>query len=71
MIGGVVVAWEFLRHPISEKLVTSQYVIQLVPYVKGQVENGVRHKSNQPIKRVTYCLEIEPAPYPKYTQSRI
>lgn len=30
MIGGVVVAWA-LSSPISEKLVTTQYVIQLVP----------------------------------------
>jgi membrane fusion protein (multidrug efflux system) len=37
MIGGVVVAWT-LSSPMSDKLVTSQYVIQLVPYVKGQVK---------------------------------
>ena len=41
MIGGVVVAWN-LSAPISKKLVTTQYVTQLVPYVKGQVKAGLR-----------------------------
>ena len=35
IVGGVVVAW-VLSAPISPKLVTSQYVVQLVSYVKGQ-----------------------------------
>ena len=61
MIGGVVVAWA-LSAPISEKLVTSQYVIQLVPYVKGQVK-AVHAQANQPMKRGDLLLEIEPAPY--------
>jgi multidrug resistance efflux pump len=61
MIGGVVVAWA-LSAPISEKLVTTQYVIQLVPYVKGQVK-AVRAQANQPMKRGDVLLEIEPAPY--------
>jgi membrane fusion protein (multidrug efflux system) len=61
MIGGVVVAWT-LSAPISEKLVTTQYVIQLVPYVKGQVK-AVHAQANQPMKRGDLLLEIEPAPY--------
>ncbi len=61
MIGGVVVAWT-LSAPISEKLVTSQYVIQLVPYVKGQVKT-VAAQANQPVKQGDLLLEIEPAPY--------
>jgi hypothetical protein len=32
MIGGVVVAWA-VSAPITDKLVTTQYVVQLVPYV--------------------------------------
>jgi membrane fusion protein, multidrug efflux system len=36
LIGGVVVVWK-LCAPMSSKVVTTQYVIQLVPYVKGQV----------------------------------
>jgi len=64
MIGGVVVAWT-LSSPISSKLVTSQYVIQLVPYVKGQVK-AVHAQPNQPMKKGDLLLEIEPAPY-QYT----
>ena len=37
MIGGVVVVWT-QSAPITDKMVTSQYVVQLVPYVKGQVK---------------------------------
>src|SRR5262249_9375734 len=37
IIGGVVVAWMQFA-PVSPKVVTTQYVVQLVPYVKGQVK---------------------------------
>jgi hypothetical protein len=49
MIGGVVVAW-MQSAPITEKLVTSQYVVQLVPYVKGKVKQ-VYAEANKPMKR--------------------
>jgi membrane fusion protein (multidrug efflux system) len=61
MIGGVVVAWT-LSAPISNKLVTTQYVTQLVPYVKGQV-TAVHAQANQPLKKGDLLLEINPAPY--------
>jgi multidrug resistance efflux pump len=48
--------------PMSGDLVTSQYVIQLVPYVKGQVQT-VRAVANQPMKKGDLLLEINPAPY--------
>jgi multidrug resistance efflux pump len=64
MIGGVVVAWT-LSAPISPRLVTTQYVVQLVPYVKGQVK-AVYAQANQPMKRGDVLLEIDPAPY-QYT----
>nr|WP_249168115.1 biotin/lipoyl-binding protein [Bradyrhizobium elkanii] len=48
--------------PITQKLVTSQYVVQLVPYVKGQVKQ-VYAKANQPMKRGDLLLEIDPIPY--------
>ncbi len=64
MIGGVVVAWD-LSAPISKKLVTTQYVIQLVPYVKGQVK-AIYAQANQPMNKGDLLLEIEPAPY-QYT----
>jgi multidrug resistance efflux pump len=61
IVGGVVVTW-MLSAPISQKLETSQYVIQLVPYVKGQVK-AVHAQANQPMKKGDLLLEIDPAPY--------
>jgi multidrug resistance efflux pump len=61
MIGGVVVVW-MQSAPITEKLVTNQYVVQLVPYVKGQVVK-VSAQANQPIKKGDLLLEIDPTPY--------
>ena len=61
MIGGVVVAW-MQSAPISEKLVTNQYVVQLVPYVKGQVKE-VYAQANEPLKEGSLLLQIDPAPY--------
>jgi membrane fusion protein, multidrug efflux system len=61
MIGGVVVAW-MQSAPITEKLVTSQYVVQLVPYVKGQVKH-VYAQANQPMKKGDLLIEIDPTPY--------
>jgi multidrug resistance efflux pump len=61
MIGGVVVAW-MQSAPITEKLVTNQYVVQLVPYVKGQVIK-VDAQANQPMKQGDLLLEIDPTPY--------
>jgi multidrug resistance efflux pump len=68
MIGGVVVVWAS-SSPVSSKLVTTQYVIQLVPYVKGQVKS-VRAQANQPIKKGDLLLEIESAPY-QYTVDQV
>ena len=68
MIGGVVVAWT-LSAPISEKVVTTQYVIQLVPYVKGQVKT-VEAQSNKPMKKGDLLLQIDPAPY-QYTVNQL
>jgi membrane fusion protein (multidrug efflux system) len=61
MIGGVVVAW-MLFAPLSPKVVASQYVVQLVPYVKGQVRK-VHAQPNQPMKKGALLLEIDPTPY--------
>ena len=68
MIGGVVVAWT-LSAPISERVLTSQYVVQLVPYVKGQVK-AVHAQANQPLKKGDLLLEIDPAPY-QYTVNQL
>ncbi len=61
IIGGVVVAW-MLCAPVSPKVVSTQYVIQLVPYVKGQVKK-VYAQANQSMKKGDLLLEIEPTPY--------
>ena len=68
IVGGIVVAWA-LSAPISQQLVTSQYVVQLVPYVKGQVKT-VHAKANQPVKKGDLLLEIDPAPY-QYTVDQL
>ena len=68
MIGGVVVVWTQAA-PITDKMVTSQYVVQLVPYVKGQVK-AVHAQALQPMKKGDLLLEIDPAPY-QYTVNQV
>jgi membrane fusion protein, multidrug efflux system len=68
MIGGVVVVWT-QSAPITDKMVTSQYVVQLVPYVKGQVKK-IYAQANQPLKKGDLLLEIDPAPY-QFTLSQV
>src|SRR5208283_4238797 len=68
MIGGVVVVWTQAA-PITDKMVTSQYVVQLVPYVKGQVK-AVYAQANQPMKKGDLLLEIDPTPY-QYTVDQL
>lgn len=68
MIGGVVVVWT-QSAPITGKMVTSQYVVQLVPYVKGQVKT-IYAQALQPMKKGELLLEIDPAPY-QYTVNQV
>jgi membrane fusion protein (multidrug efflux system) len=68
MIGGTVVVWT-QSAPITDKMVTSQYVVQLVPYVKGQVKT-VYAQALKPMKKGDVLLEIDPAPY-QYTVSQV
>lgn len=68
MIGGVVVVWT-QSAPITDKMVTSQYVVQLVPYVKGQVKT-IYAQALQPMKKGELLLEIDPAPY-EYTVRQV
>jgi multidrug resistance efflux pump len=68
LIGGVVVVWK-LCAPMSSKVVATQYVIQLVPYVKGQVKK-VHAQANQPVKKGDLLLEINPDPY-QYTVNQV
>ncbi|MGY0574269.1 hypothetical protein ACTGJ9_027015 [Bradyrhizobium sp. RDM12] len=68
MIGGVVVLWT-QSAPMTDKMVTSQYVVQLVPYVKGQVKM-IHAQANQRVKKGDLLLEIDPAPY-QYTVNQV
>jgi multidrug resistance efflux pump len=68
IIGGVVVAW-MLCAPVSPQVVTWQYVVQLVPYVKGQVKK-VHALANQEVKKGDLLLEIDSAPY-QYTVNQL
>lgn len=68
MIGSAAVAW-MLCAPLSPKVVVTQYVIQLVPYVKGQVKK-IHAQANQPIKKGDLLLEIDPEPY-QYTVNQL
>ncbi len=61
VVGGPAAAWT-LCAPVTPRVVTTQYVIQLVPYVKGQVTK-VHAKANAPMKKGDLLLEINPAPY--------
>ena len=49
LLGGVVIAWTQCA-PMTSRVVTVQYVVQLVPYVKGQVLK-IHARPNQPLKR--------------------
>jgi multidrug resistance efflux pump len=68
MVGGVVVVWT-QSAPMTDKLVTSQYVVQLVPYVKGQVK-AIHAQALKPMKKGDLLLEIDPAPY-QYTMDQV
>jgi multidrug resistance efflux pump len=61
ILGGIVITW-FQCAPMSGRVVTAQYVVQLVPYVKGQVLK-IHAKANQPVKKGFLLLEINPEPY--------
>jgi multidrug resistance efflux pump len=61
VVGGPTAAWT-LNAPVTPRVVTTQYVVQLVPYVKGQVTK-VHAKANVPMKKGDLLLEINPAPF--------
>jgi membrane fusion protein (multidrug efflux system) len=68
MVGGIVVFW-IQSAPMTDKMVTSQYVVQLVPYVKGQVK-AVHAQALQPMKKGDLLLEIDSEPY-QYTVNQV
>jgi multidrug resistance efflux pump len=67
LIGGVVVAWH-LCAPMSTRVVSTQYVVQLVSYVKGKVLK-VHAQPNQPVTKGDLLLEIDPEPF-QYTMNQ-
>jgi multidrug resistance efflux pump len=68
IIGAVVVGWT-LCSPMSKRVVTTQYVVQLVSYVKGQVKK-IHARANEPVKKGDLLLEINPVPY-QYTVNQL
>src|SRR5262249_14154452 len=68
LIGAIVLFWR-LDAPQSGRVVTTQYVVQLVPYVKGQVTKVVA-QANQRMKKGDLLLEVDPAPY-QYVVSQL
>jgi multidrug resistance efflux pump len=68
ILGGIVITW-FQCAPMTSRVVTSQYVIQLVPYVKGQVLK-VHAQANEPVKKGNLLLEINPENY-QYTVNQV
>jgi multidrug resistance efflux pump len=68
ILGGIVLTW-FQCAPMSSRVVTSQYVIQLVPYVKGQILK-VHAQANQPVKKGDLLLEINLENY-QYTVNQV
>src|SRR5262245_16774428 len=65
----VVVAFWHLDAPMSGRVVTTQYVVQLVSYVRGQVLK-VHAQANQPVKKGDLLLEINPENY-QYTVNQV
>ena len=61
MLGTVVVLW-LPSAPFSKKAVVTRYVVQLVPWVKGQVKS-IEAEPNVPIQFGDVLYEIDPAPY--------
>ncbi len=61
LLGAIVVLWT-LAAPMSSRVVVSRYVIEIVPYAKGQVVR-VPAKPNVPLKKGETLFEVDPAPY--------
>ncbi|HEY4234704.1 MAG TPA: efflux RND transporter periplasmic adaptor subunit [Lacipirellulaceae bacterium] len=61
IIGGVVAAWT-LCAPVSMRVVASHHIVQIVPYVKGQIKK-LYARPLQPLHQGDPLLDIDPAPY--------
>lgn len=67
-VGAVTVLWT-IASPVSTKAVVSRYVVQIVPWVKGQVVS-IPAKPNVPIQKGDVLFTIDPAPY-QYTVNQV
>jgi len=61
LIGGIVVLW-LLAAPLSHRAVVTRFVVQIVPYVKGQV-TSIPAQPNAPLAKGDVLYKIDPAPY--------
>jgi len=64
MLGTIVVLWT-ISAPVSGRCVVTRYVVQIVPWVKGQV-TSIPAQPNVPLKEGDVLYEIDPTPY-QYT----
>jgi membrane fusion protein (multidrug efflux system) len=61
MLAAVVILWT-IAAPMSTRAVVTRYVVQIVPYDKGQVIS-IPAKPNVPLKKGDVLYQIDPAPY--------
>jgi multidrug resistance efflux pump len=61
LIGAVVAAWT-LCAPFSMRVVASHHIVQIVPYVKGQIKK-LYARPMEPLHQGDPLLDIDPAPY--------
>jgi multidrug resistance efflux pump len=68
MLAAVVTLWT-IAAPMSTHAVVTRYVVQIVPYDKGQVIS-IPAKPNVPLKKGDVLYQIDPAPY-QYTVDQL
>ena len=61
LLGGIIILWT-IACTISPKAVVGRYVVELVPYVKGQVVS-IPAQPNVPLKKGDILFQIDPQPY--------
>ncbi len=61
MLGAIVILWT-IAAPMSGRAIVTRYVVQIVPYVKGQVVS-IPAQPNMPLKKGDALYRVDPAPY--------
>ncbi len=67
-LGAIIVLWT-IAAPMSGRTVVTRYVVQIVPYVKGQVIS-IPAQPNVPLKKGDVLYKVDPAPY-QYTVDQV